>query len=339
MADKSFIEFRLDPDNIKEELSQLIPYYETLKYYHENPDAPISETAKVAAQETPILGSILRGEPVNAAKEAIIMGMPIPQNDFKVFKRSGIVPITQYDVVRDLYKKNAKNLQGKIYIDKNGEYIVKDPNSNYGFSADDLKNLTNENKIWYRKDLVNSPIEYYDATPQNIADTYNEYRFIIDNLSEKKLNKVRRYGSAGEDIKVGRKTYKPAEFYDTYRTLLEDIESYQKMYNGLLNNSTKHPELIAQYGLKLKKLEQQKRMMEQADMFTNEGPYLNMSEGVDAYGNTMPDVTKGEQTVIDAILKDNSKKFIDEYEYDYTDKNPYWANTMRRYKENGSYKK
>ena len=73
MADKSFIEFRLDPDNIKEELSQLIPYYETLKYYHENPDAPISETAKVALNETPFIGSLLRGEPVNAAKEAFIV--------------------------------------------------------------------------------------------------------------------------------------------------------------------------------------------------------------------------------------------------------------------------
>lgn len=75
MADKSFIEFRLDPDNIKEELSQLIPYYETLKYYHENPDAPISETAKVALNETPFIGSLLRGEPVDAAKEAFIMGL------------------------------------------------------------------------------------------------------------------------------------------------------------------------------------------------------------------------------------------------------------------------
>lgn len=74
---KGFISFRLNPEAIKEELISFVPYNRTLRYFHDNPDAPISETAKVAASETPILGSLLAGEPVDAAKEAILFGAPI----------------------------------------------------------------------------------------------------------------------------------------------------------------------------------------------------------------------------------------------------------------------
>jgi len=74
---KGFISFRLNPEAIKEELISFIPYNRTLRYFHDNPEAPISETAKVAASETPILGSLLAGEPTNAIKEAFLLGMPV----------------------------------------------------------------------------------------------------------------------------------------------------------------------------------------------------------------------------------------------------------------------
>ena len=74
---KGFISFRLNPDAIKEALIEQVPYNRTLRYFHDNTDAPISETAKVASSETPILGSLLAGEPVDAAKEAILLGVPV----------------------------------------------------------------------------------------------------------------------------------------------------------------------------------------------------------------------------------------------------------------------
>lgn len=74
---KGFISFRLNPDAIKEALMEQVPYNRTLRYFHDNPDVQISETAKVAASETPILGSLLAGEPVDAAKEAILFVAPI----------------------------------------------------------------------------------------------------------------------------------------------------------------------------------------------------------------------------------------------------------------------
>lgn len=74
---KSFIRFRLNPDAIKEELISFIPYNRTLRHIYNNPEGDIRETAKVAASETPILGSLLAGEPTNAVKEAFLFGMPM----------------------------------------------------------------------------------------------------------------------------------------------------------------------------------------------------------------------------------------------------------------------
>lgn len=74
---KGFISFRLNPDAIKEALIEQVPYNRTLRYFHNNTDAPISETARVAASETPVLGSILGGEPTDALKEALLFGTPI----------------------------------------------------------------------------------------------------------------------------------------------------------------------------------------------------------------------------------------------------------------------
>lgn len=74
---KGFISFRLNPDAIKEELISFVPYNRTLRHIYNNPEGDIRETAKVAASETPILGSLLAGEPVDAAKEAVLFGSPI----------------------------------------------------------------------------------------------------------------------------------------------------------------------------------------------------------------------------------------------------------------------
>lgn len=77
---KGFISFRLNPEAIKEELISFVPYNRTLRHIYNNPEGDISETAKVAASETPILGSLLAGEPVDAAKEAILLGVPVGPN-------------------------------------------------------------------------------------------------------------------------------------------------------------------------------------------------------------------------------------------------------------------
>lgn len=80
------ISFRLDPDAIKEEALNLVPWpVGTIarEMYH-NPDGSIVETAKQVGRETPIIGSILSGEPTDALKEAILIGMPTTKSRVKM---------------------------------------------------------------------------------------------------------------------------------------------------------------------------------------------------------------------------------------------------------------
>ena len=97
---KGFISFRLNPEAIKEELISFVPYNRTLSYLHDNPDAPISETAKVAASETPILGSLLAGEPTDAVKEAILFGAPIKSPSKVKAKISKFKPGTEFGTAK-----------------------------------------------------------------------------------------------------------------------------------------------------------------------------------------------------------------------------------------------
>lgn len=79
---KSWIEFKLDPNMIIDELGNLIPYRNTIGMI--DSEAPWSEVGKTALRETPILGSILAGEPLDAAKEALLIGLPTPKTRVKM---------------------------------------------------------------------------------------------------------------------------------------------------------------------------------------------------------------------------------------------------------------
>lgn len=71
---KGFISFKLDPDYIVDQLGNLIPYRNTIGMI--DSEAPWSEVGKSALNETPVLGSILMGEPLDAIKEAFLFGTP-----------------------------------------------------------------------------------------------------------------------------------------------------------------------------------------------------------------------------------------------------------------------
>jgi hypothetical protein len=76
---KGPISIRLNPDAIKEEALNLIPWPvgTIAREMYRNPDGSIVETAKQVGRETPILGSLLSGEYDDAAKEAILLGFPV----------------------------------------------------------------------------------------------------------------------------------------------------------------------------------------------------------------------------------------------------------------------
>ena len=76
---KWFISFRLNPDAIKEEALNLIPWPvgTIAREMYRDPDGSIVETAKQVGRETPVLGSLLSGEYSDAAKEAFLLGVPM----------------------------------------------------------------------------------------------------------------------------------------------------------------------------------------------------------------------------------------------------------------------
>lgn len=317
MADKSFIEFRLDPDNIKEELSQLIPYYETLKYYHENPDAPISETAKVALNETPFIGSLLRGEPVDAAKEAIIMGMPIPTTKGKNYiVRDPYGPtVERYKFIKDEVNNPSNTTR---YIEPNGtiyEELKTDPSKVIDVDWPNSKPI----------DKSKPDVELYDLDHNTYKDILNEYDFILDNLTPSKLKKVRRYNNAGEDITVGNDVYKPAQFYAHY----SDLRSNLKKLNNKSSLSTSDQ-------LKLKQIQTEMKLMEIADGFTKNGPYLNYTTVTD--WNGQPTKILNDKKVLEEILNDNSQPYVYEPTFSYTSSNPLWVKKMRQRVKESKYK-
>lgn len=105
---KGFISFRLNPDAVKEEALNLIPWPvgTVAREMYRNPDGSIVETAKQVGRETPILGALLSGEYSDAAKEALLLGAPAPKarnalNKFKDNKE-------WYNYDQRLYYKNNK---------------------------------------------------------------------------------------------------------------------------------------------------------------------------------------------------------------------------------------
>ena len=111
---KSFIQFRLNPDAIKEELISFIPYNRTLRHIYNNPEGDIRETAKVAMSETPVLGSLLAGEPTDAVKEAFLMGLPGKRGTRMVDASSVIEEINKHP------KRKYYNLDNNALVYKSG---------------------------------------------------------------------------------------------------------------------------------------------------------------------------------------------------------------------------
>lgn len=306
MSDKPYIKFRLNPDKLKEELRGIVPGYRALEYFHNNPDSSFTNTLDLLAEDVvPFYAAHKYGAgPGDYIKEAVLMGMPIPANKFKVYKRTGAVDDMEYKLINDLVNSPNFNPKGKLFIDdREGKYYLIDPNTNQLVDLSDFE----------RVDPNDPYINYYDATTQDLNNTLNEYQFVLDNLSPAKLKKVRRFTGAGEDVQVGNKNYKPLSFYDRYKEVSNEVAE--------LNKKVKRGTITPKQTLKLKQLESEMKMLESADDFTQFGPYLK-DDGTNAFDNAM---------------SDNSKRFIDEEDRYIKRKDPWWIGTMRDWKESGRY--
>lgn len=218
---KSFISFRLNPDAIKEELISFVPYNRTLRHIYNNPDGDIRETAKVAASETPIIGSLLAGEPTNAAKEAFLMAIPrVGSNGKRIADATSL-----RDAVNAHPRRKYYNLDNEFVVYKSGnDYKVVNtgtelvplhgvkPYNNY---KEALKDINESEYLANKYDPINE--SYYDIkSKQEGLKSYNEfirtnkvkpneevfydatgtgpYNFFGINVLNKNTGKVKSYG-------------------------------------------------------------------------------------------------------------------------------------------------
>lgn len=156
---KSFIQFRLNPDAIKEELISFIPYNRTLRHIYNNPEGDIRETAEVASSETPILGSLLAGEPTNAVKEAVLLGSPV-----------------KYKELRNTVKGNKPK---GSWVDINGKFEdVPDARYNGYYHWKEQ----NPNEVhFYELEDANQALKYIDDSEQYMSIHSNPYKFDVNN--------------------------------------------------------------------------------------------------------------------------------------------------------------
>lgn len=302
MADKPYIEFRLNPDKLKEELRGIVPGYRALEYFHNNPDSSFTNTLDLLAEDVvPFYAAHKYGAgPGDYIKEAVLMGMPIPKAKFKVpLDANGLSP-KQYKFIREEVNNPTNTTR---YIDPNGriyEELTTDPN----------KVSYVDNRNWKPIDKADPNVELYDLDPNTYNDIYNAYNLILNNATPAKVKKVRRYGNAGEDIQVGNETYKPTTFNDHYKALNERLDK-------LSNKKSLTPD----EQLELKQIQSEIKMLESADDFTQSGPYLNNNDNIR-----------------NNILSDNSQTYIEEPLFSYTSENPLWLKKLRRNLKEGEFK-
>lgn len=115
---KGFISFRLNPDAIKEALMEQVPYNRTLRNIYNNPEGDIRETAKIAASETPFLGSLLSGDYGDAAKEAILLGFPIKAKTRAEINK--LSPNTKFKYRQESWENNPSRIEYKDF--DSGDY-------------------------------------------------------------------------------------------------------------------------------------------------------------------------------------------------------------------------
>lgn len=194
---KGFISFRLNPEAIKEELISFVPYNRTLRYLHDNPEAPISETAKIAMSETPILGSLLAGEPVDAAKEAFLFGMPIKSPNLAKKAINKLPQTTQF--------------KPEVYGDGIHSVMAHDPVSNKNW---EVYLSGQDGKLHIAPDWVDT--KEFMANPQSPSNINQFNEFIDQTNIAHKLNKPR----SGElEGRLSIKKVKESNPYDMFAEL------------------------------------------------------------------------------------------------------------------------
>lgn len=242
---KSWIEWKLDPNYIIDQFGNLIPYRHTIGLM--DSEAPWSEVGESALRETPVLGSILAGEPTDAAKEAILMGFPMKAKKGYVTMPNGKKIKLDKEVIVD----EAKTDKYKDILDKadNREW----PGSEYEgpgystyYSYEEVPMLSREGK----NPLTLRDFEALSDRNHLQMPTARELnRDFKDMLDEFVGNgDIDRY-TANEwykDYKVDPKNYTPKDA-KAYNDMLDNISKGNVYYENLYNKQKDFDDKVTNY--------------------------------------------------------------------------------------------
>ena len=169
--EKSWLEFKFNKEQAKEQFKQTIPGLRALMYMHDNPESSALETLDLAAEDfVPFYAAAKYGaEPSDFAKEAMLLGlMRLPDIASKA-KRS---------VARNKDREYYNSNQNLYYKDKDGN----------------LQSISKE----YGPEL----------DPDNIRK-YNSYQEVLDDMAytEDALNEARPLGERGSEVQRATNAY------------------------------------------------------------------------------------------------------------------------------------
>jgi len=190
---KGFISFRLNPDAIKEEALNLIPYpFGTIAremYY--NPDGSAIETAKQVGREFPVLGSLLSGEPVNALKEAILLGVPVGP---KYKQRINDLANKGYE-----FRISKDHTLGNAPTQTTGEIYAYKRNSNGKITSSKVIKpaVTNRNRFDTDKPEYN---DYFEIRPESHYYAWYRDKQHYTDVNGQQLNKLIDESNAAHDL-------------------------------------------------------------------------------------------------------------------------------------------
>ena len=242
---KSFIQFRLNPDAIKEELRGIIPGYRAVEYYRNNPDSSISNTLDLLAEDVvPFYAAHKYGaNPGDYIKEAVLLaapGSPRYKNgkikpDYKATKEINDRIHKQYAITDD-FEAGQRYAMDPFKIDDYVERNVITPEEAervivYSPSVNHIKHITKDR----RKFTNNNPKDWYEYE----YEPYPGEPYSQEDIRIKPL--VRDESTAGGSNGFG-KLSKPGETtYDVWKKFWDQYEqdiykdTYQRYRDKMLN--------------------------------------------------------------------------------------------------------
>lgn len=297
------ISFRLDPDAIKEEALNMVPWpVGTIarEMYH-NPDGSIVETAKQVGRETPIIGSILAGEPTDALKEAILMGMPVKAKKGYVTMPNGKKIKLDKEVVIDQAKTDKyKDILDKAYEREWAGAEYEGPGySTYG-AYEDVPLFGTEGKYpLTSKDFETLNAGYRREMP-SARDLNRDFKDVLDEyVGNGDIDRATANEWYSEyKVDPGNYTAKDAK---AYNDMIKDIANGNVYYENLYNKQDKFGIEVTNYWDNDKRTKRWKDYMKLQDKYPD--AYFN-SEQIGTGNISFNEDAKLTQSYINQALND-----------------------------------